>query len=246
MAAEHAGGARWCLETATEYAKVRRSSSGGPIGQFQAIKHRLADMAIRVEQMTAVAWDAAVAVDTGHGEEADLAAATAAVLALDGYAEGAKECIQVLGGIGFTWEHDAHLHLKRAMADRQLMGDPDSLLPRGHCARRRRDPPDAHRRAARPTPTKSAAELAPVVEQLGATPERDRRRRDGRRGTGRAALADARGGGTPARSSRWSSTSSSPTQGSTAPTSGSAPGRCPRSSPNGTPEQHERWVDGRP
>ncbi len=174
VAAEHAGGARWCLETATEYAKVRRQF-GRPIGQFQAVKHRLADMAVRVEQLAALSWDAAVAVDTGHGEEADLAAATAAVLALDGYAQGAKECIQVLGGIGFTWEHDAHLYLKRAMADRQLLGDPDSLCLEvttlaGGGTRRTltAELPDLADQVRR--------ELAPVVEALQATPEDDRRR----------------------------------------------------------------------
>ena len=174
VAAEHAGGARWCLETATEYAKVRRQF-GRPIGQFQAVKHRLADMAVRVEQLAAIAWDAAVAVDTGHGEEADLAATTAAVLALDGYAQGAKECIQVLGGIGFTWEHDAHLYLKRAMADRQLLGDPDSLCLEvttlaGGGTRRTltAELPDLADQVRR--------ELAPVVETLRGTPEDDRRR----------------------------------------------------------------------
>ena len=64
-AAELAGGARWCLETASEYAKVRRQF-GRPIGQFQAVKHRLADMLVRVEQMTAMAWDAALAVAAGR------------------------------------------------------------------------------------------------------------------------------------------------------------------------------------
>ncbi|HEY4946757.1 MAG TPA: acyl-CoA dehydrogenase, partial [Acidimicrobiales bacterium] len=126
MAAEHVGGARWCLQTATDYAKVR-VQFGRPIGQFQAVKHRLADMAVRVEQMTAVAWDAAVAVGSGQPEGADLAAATAGALCFDGYVRGAKECLQVLGGIGFTWEHDLHLHLKRAMADRQLVGSPESF-----------------------------------------------------------------------------------------------------------------------
>jgi 3-oxochol-4-en-24-oyl-CoA dehydrogenase len=174
FAAEHAGGARWCLDTATEYAKVRRQF-GRPIGQFQAVKHRLADMAVRVEQVAAVCWDAAVAVDAGHTDEADLAAATAAVLALDGYAQGAKECIQVLGGIGFTWEHDAHLHLKRAMADRQLLGDPDSLCLEvatlaGGGARRTlaAELPDLAEDARR--------ELAPLVEEVRETPEEDRRR----------------------------------------------------------------------
>jgi alkylation response protein AidB-like acyl-CoA dehydrogenase len=174
VAAEHAGAARWCLETATEYAKVRRQF-GRPIGQFQAVKHRLADMAVRVEQLAAVSWDAAVAVDTGSGDEADLAAATAAVLALDGAAQGARECIQVLGGIGFTWEHDAHLYLKRAMADRALLGDPDALcldivrLVAGGARRTlTAELPDVAEEVRR--------ELAPHVEQVAAAPEADRRR----------------------------------------------------------------------
>jgi len=124
LAAEHVGGSRWCLETATAYAKVR-VQFGRPIGQFQAVKHRLADMAVRVEQMTAVAWDAAMAVDGDDPDEAELAAATAGALCVDGYVRCAQECLQVLGGIGFTWEHDLHLHLKRSLADRQLLGGPD-------------------------------------------------------------------------------------------------------------------------
>ena len=129
MAAEHVGGSRWCLETATAYAKVR-VQFGRPIGQFQAVKHRLADMAVRVEQMTAVAWDAAMAVEGDDPDEAELAAATAGALCVDGYVRCAQECLQVLGGIGFTWEHDLHLHLKRALADRQLLGGPDRYLRR--------------------------------------------------------------------------------------------------------------------
>ena len=97
LAAEHAGGARWCLETATEYAKVR-VQFGRPIGQFQAVKHRAADMAVRVDQLAAVAWDAVLAVDAaldagaaaprraGAADDgAELAVAAAAALALDGY-----------------------------------------------------------------------------------------------------------------------------------------------------------------
>ncbi len=175
MAAEHAGGARWCLETATEYAKVR-VQFGRPIGQFQAVKHRLADMAIRVEQMTAVAWDAAMAISAGASDDASLAAATAAALALDGYALGAKECVQLLGGIGFTWEHDVHLHLKRAMADRQLMGEPDAYCEEVATSARggaRRPlsadlPADADR---------IREELAPVVAELAALEGTERRRR---------------------------------------------------------------------
>jgi alkylation response protein AidB-like acyl-CoA dehydrogenase len=126
MAAEHVGGARWCLETATEYAKVR-VQFGRPIGQFQAVKHRLADMAVRVEQMTAVAWDAAIAAGSDDQDGVALAVATAGALAFDGYVRCAEECLQLLGGIGFTWEHDVHLHLKRALADRQLVATPESF-----------------------------------------------------------------------------------------------------------------------
>jgi alkylation response protein AidB-like acyl-CoA dehydrogenase len=124
-AAEHAGGARWCLETASEYAKLR-VQFGRPIGQFQAVKHKLANMLVEVEQITAMAWDAAEAIGSGQPAEAALAAATAGALVFDGYADCAKDCVQLLGGIGFTWEHDAHLHLRRAVANRQLFGESDT------------------------------------------------------------------------------------------------------------------------
>ena len=175
LAAEHAGGARWCLDTATEYAKVR-VQFGRPIGQFQAVKHRLADMAIRVEQMTAVAWDAAMAVGGGASDDAELVAATAGAISLDGYAQSAKECIQLLGGIGFTWEHDAHLHLKRAMADRALMGDPDDyrsevaeVVGRGTRRTLAADlPADADQ---------LRAELSPVIEAIAAVEGVEQRRK---------------------------------------------------------------------
>ncbi len=122
-AAECAGGAAWCVETAATYAKDRRQF-GRPIGQFQAVKHRCADMLVHLEQVRAVAWDAAEALDgeRSHGPEAQLAAGAAGAVALEGFAAVAKDCIQVLGGIGFTWEHDAHLYLRRALALRQLFG----------------------------------------------------------------------------------------------------------------------------
>ncbi|MFI6870590.1 acyl-CoA dehydrogenase [Nocardia sp. NPDC050406] len=120
VAAEAAGIAGWCLETATEYAKVREQF-GKKIGEFQAVKHMCAWMLCRAEQIRAVAADAATAVDTGSAE-LQLAAAIALAVALDAAVETAKDCIQVLGGIGFTWEHDAHLYLRRAVALRQLMG----------------------------------------------------------------------------------------------------------------------------
>ncbi|MBF6236203.1 acyl-CoA dehydrogenase family protein [Nocardia otitidiscaviarum] len=120
VAAEAAGIAGWCLETATEYAKVREQF-GKKIGEFQAVKHICAWMLCRAEQIRAVAADAADAVDTGSSE-LPLAAAIALAVSLDAAVETAKDCIQVLGGIGFTWEHDAHLYLRRAVALRQLLG----------------------------------------------------------------------------------------------------------------------------
>ncbi len=129
-AAESAGLARWCLDTASDYAKVR-VQFGRPIGQFQAVKHALADMLVEVEQCAAVAWDAANAwslpADEPNDGERALTARVAGSLTLDAAAHCAKQCIQLLGGIGFTWEHDAHFYLKRAMATRQLLADPDTL-----------------------------------------------------------------------------------------------------------------------
>ncbi|MFG1796999.1 acyl-CoA dehydrogenase family protein [Nocardia sp. NPDC049149] len=120
VAAELAGLAGWCLETAVEYAKVR-TQFGRKIGAFQAVKHICAWMLCRTELIRAVAADAAAAVDEG-GAELPVAAAIAAAIALDAAVDTAKDCIQVLGGIGFTWEHDAHLYLRRATALRQLLG----------------------------------------------------------------------------------------------------------------------------
>ena len=126
-AAEGTGVARWCLETASEYAKVR-VQFGRPIGQFQAIKHALADMLVEVEQSAAVAWDAAAAWSGATpADERALSAQVAGALTLDAAAHCAKQCVQVLGGIGFTWEHDAHFYLKRAMATRQLVADVGAL-----------------------------------------------------------------------------------------------------------------------
>jgi 3-oxochol-4-en-24-oyl-CoA dehydrogenase len=112
--AEAAGIARWCLDTAVDYAKIREQFDR-PIGSFQAVKHLCAEMLCRAEQAAALAWDAARAPES-------LSAPAAAAIALDAAVDNAKDCVQVLGGIGFTWEHDAHLYLRRALANRQLLG----------------------------------------------------------------------------------------------------------------------------
>jgi alkylation response protein AidB-like acyl-CoA dehydrogenase len=107
---------------AAAHARDRRQF-GRPIGQFQAVKHRCADMLVGLEQARAVAWDAAAALDGDPGgDDTALAVAAAGAVAFEAYAAAAKDCIQVLGGIGFTWEHDAHLYLRRALALRQLFG----------------------------------------------------------------------------------------------------------------------------
>ena len=120
VAADAVGVAQWCVTTAAEHAKVR-VQFGRPIGQFQGVKHKCADMVGRVELARAATWDAARGAAADQ-ETSDLTAASAVALALDAAFDNAKDCIQILGGIGFTWEHDAHLYLKRASALRSLAG----------------------------------------------------------------------------------------------------------------------------
>jgi len=122
-AAEAVGGAGWCVDTAAAWARERRQF-GRPIGQFQGVKHRCADMLVRLEAARAAVWDAAAALDSDDpwSPSAQVAVAAAGALALDAFVDDAKDAIQVLGGIGFTWEHDAHLYLRRAVALRQLFG----------------------------------------------------------------------------------------------------------------------------
>lgn len=128
-AAEAAGVARWCLATAVEYAKVREQF-GQRIGSFQAIKHLCAEMLETAESVTAVAWDAATAADADDADQWAFSADVALATAFDGAVEVAKSCIQVLGGIGFTFEHDAHLYLRRALTLRALVGDSDAAAER--------------------------------------------------------------------------------------------------------------------
>ncbi|MFE2535252.1 acyl-CoA dehydrogenase family protein [Streptomyces sp. NPDC059371] len=120
LAADACGTAAWSLETAAGHARVREQF-GRPIGHFQGVKHLCADMLLRLEQARALTWDAARAAQEPPGVRA-LAAALAAGTALDAAGSCAKDCVQILGGIGFTWEHDAHLYLRRALVARQLLG----------------------------------------------------------------------------------------------------------------------------
>jgi 3-oxochol-4-en-24-oyl-CoA dehydrogenase len=122
LGAEAVGVASWCVQTAAEYAVVREQF-GRPIAQFQGVKHRCARMGINLEQARAAVWDAARAVDTGH-RDAGYAAAIARLVAPDAAVSAARDCMQVLGGIGYTWEHDAHLYYRRALVLRGLLGRP--------------------------------------------------------------------------------------------------------------------------
>ncbi|MGW1376370.1 acyl-CoA dehydrogenase [Streptomyces sp. NPDC002446] len=124
FAAESCGTAAWALGTAARHAAVREQF-GRPIGQFQGVKHLCADLLVRCEQARALVWDAARALHEPPEVRA-LVAALATATALDAAFSCAKDCIQILGGIGFTWEHDAHLHLRRATVARQLLGGGDS------------------------------------------------------------------------------------------------------------------------
>src|SRR5215831_11167726 len=122
LAAEACGIADWAVTTAADYAKIRHQF-GRPIGQFQAVKHRCAWMLTAAEQAAAAAWDAARAVEAGSlGPGGEFAGGVAALIAVDAAVSCAHECIQVLGGIGYTWEHDAHLYYRRALSLRALLG----------------------------------------------------------------------------------------------------------------------------
>jgi alkylation response protein AidB-like acyl-CoA dehydrogenase len=117
LSAEAIGVARWATDTASAYAKIREQF-GRPIGQFQAIKHKCAEMMARTERATAAVWDAARAIDEGIDKPesaAEFAAAVAATLAPAAAQTCTQDCIQVHGGIGFTWEHDTNIYYRRAL-----------------------------------------------------------------------------------------------------------------------------------
>ena len=122
LAAEQVGGAQRCLDMAVAYAKVR-VQFGRPIGSFQAIKHKCADMLLDVESARSAAYYAASVLDEG-GEDPEVAAALAKAHCSVANTRVAGENIQIHGGIGFTWEHPAHLYYKRAKTSEFLYGDP--------------------------------------------------------------------------------------------------------------------------
>lgn len=121
LAAEQLGAAQRCLEMAVEYAK-NRIQFGRPIGSFQAIKHRCADMLVLVEGARSAATRAAEVVDA---DEPSTAAAVAKMVCSEAFLQVALDNMRIHGGIGFTWEHDAHLYLRRAKASQLIFGTPD-------------------------------------------------------------------------------------------------------------------------
>jgi alkylation response protein AidB-like acyl-CoA dehydrogenase len=121
LSAEQVGGAQRALEMAVEYAKTRYQF-GRPIGTFQAVKHMCADMLVEVELARSAAYHALWAADDSH-EDLPIAACIAKITCAEAYFIVAAQNIQVHGGIGFTWEHAAHLHLKRAKSGQLMLGD---------------------------------------------------------------------------------------------------------------------------
>ncbi len=123
LCAECVGGAQRAMEIATQYAKIRIQFDQ-PIGAFQAIKHRCAQMYVEVESSRSILYWAAWAQDYGDSHEAALAASVAKAYCSEAFTRIATGGIQVLGGTGFAWENDMHLYLKRAKANEQALGDP--------------------------------------------------------------------------------------------------------------------------
>jgi alkylation response protein AidB-like acyl-CoA dehydrogenase len=121
LAAEQVGGAQRCLEMSTEYARTRLQF-GRPIGSFQAIKHKCADMLVETEFARSAAYHAAFAI--ADGEDVLEGAHLAKSYCSEAYFHAAAENIQIHGGMGFTWEHPAHLYFKRARTSSTLFGDP--------------------------------------------------------------------------------------------------------------------------
>ncbi|MET7680479.1 acyl-CoA dehydrogenase family protein [Streptomyces sp. NPDC005423] len=122
LAAEQVGGAQACLDAAVGYAGIR-VQFGRPIGSFQAIKHKCADMLLEVESARSAAYHAA-SVAAREPAALSAPAALAAAYCSDAFTHAAKENLQIHGGIGYTWEHDAHLYLKRAKSSEHLFGAP--------------------------------------------------------------------------------------------------------------------------
>ena len=125
LACESAGAAERCIEAAVEHLKVREQF-GRPLGSFQALRHRVADLTVLLEGARSTAWYAARAA-AGLSDDLTVVAPLALATCADAFRTIAGESIQLHGGIGFTWEHDAHLYFKRAWTTALLHGEPRTL-----------------------------------------------------------------------------------------------------------------------
>ncbi len=124
LASEQLGIAQWCLDSTVAYLQERRQF-GRVVGGFQALKHRLADLYTLVEQARAAARYAAATAAEGDTDQ-EVAASVAQAYCAEVAVKAAEECVQLHGGIGMTWEHPAHLYLKRAKADQIAYGSPSA------------------------------------------------------------------------------------------------------------------------
>jgi alkylation response protein AidB-like acyl-CoA dehydrogenase len=122
LAAEQVGGAQRCLDLSVEYAKERQQF-GRPIGSFQAIKHKCADMMVAVESARSGAYYAGCVADEDESKRS-LVASLAKAACSDAFFRCAADAIQIHGGVGFTWEYDVHLYFKRARSTEVFLGDP--------------------------------------------------------------------------------------------------------------------------
>ncbi|HVV29387.1 MAG TPA: acyl-CoA dehydrogenase [Mycobacteriales bacterium] len=130
-AAQATGGIAWCLRTTVDYVR-QREQFGRPVGSFQAVKHHCANMLLDAEVASAAVWDGA---RSATGAEAELGASVAAAMTLPAYVRIAQQTIQLHGGIGYTWEHDAHLYLRRATALAALFGPVEDAARDVHALR---------------------------------------------------------------------------------------------------------------
>ena len=245
LSAESIGVARWATDTASAYAKIREQF-GRPIGQFQAIKHKCAEMIADTERATAAVWDAARAIDESRESDSEdsafeFAAAVAATLAPAAAQHCAQDCIQVHGGIGFTWEHDTNVYYRRALVLAACFGRaadyPQQVVDvatehRNAQARHRSGSGD--REAARRDPRGSRRAQG---DSARGAQHRDRRGR-----LGAAPPAQAMGPRIESRSSRSSSPRSSPPARCKRPTMGIAAWIIPSIVAFGTDEQKQRFL----
>jgi alkylation response protein AidB-like acyl-CoA dehydrogenase len=129
LGAEQVGAAQRCLDMAVDYAK-NRIQFGRAIGSFQAVKHRCADMLVAVEGARSAAMHAAEVADTPDSAELSIAATVTKIASSEAFLLAALDNMRVHGGIGFTWEHDAHLYVRRAKASQLMFGSPDTHAQR--------------------------------------------------------------------------------------------------------------------